>query len=127
MLSSRHLEDHIERDRVMIEFDQSSVIHLDWQVVSALEEWTTSGSQKLCIVGPDQLVETPLTTMAAAQWVASANQANISTISYLCKLPRPRTKRPVSMTAEKSGLMSLTYALIRPLIELLPSLANYTE
>ena len=73
------------------------------------------------------MVEIPLTTMAATQWVASASQANIPTISYLCELPRPRTKLPVGMTAEMSGLISLTYALIRRLIELLPSFASYTE
>ena len=126
-LFSSHLEDHIDRDRVMIEFDQASVMHMDWQVISALEEWTTSASQILCIVGPDQIVEMPLTTMAATQWVASANQANIPTISYFCELPRPRTRLPVGMTAEMSGLISLTYALIRQLIELLPSFASYTE
>ena len=127
MLVSSHLEDHIDRDRVMMEFEKASTIHMDWQVVSALEEWTTSGSQILCIVGPDQTVEMPLTTMAATQWVASANQANIPTISYFCELPRPRTKLPAGMTAEMSGLISLTYALIRQLIELLPSFASYTE
>ena len=127
MLFSSHLEDHIDRDRVMIEFDQSSVILMDWQVVSALEEWTTSGSQILCIIGPDQIVEMPLTTMAATQWVTSANQANIPAISYFCELPRPRTKLPLGMTAEMSGLISLTYALIRQLKELLPSFASYTE
>ena len=127
MLISSHLEDHIDRGRVMIEFDQASVIHMDWQVVSALEEWTTSRSQILCIVGPDQIVEMPLTTMVATQWVASANQANIPTVSYFCELPRPRTELPVGMTAEMSGLISLTYALIRQLIELLPSFASYAE
>ncbi len=127
LLSSSHLEDHIDRDRVMIEHDEPSAKYMDWQVVFALEEWTTSGSQILCIVGPNQVTDTAPTTMVAREYVVSAISAKIPTISYFCELPRPRTKLPESMTAEMSGLVSLTYALIRQLIELLPSFMSYTE
>lgn len=111
----------------MVEHDGSSVTYMDWQVVSALEEWTTSASQILCIVGPNQMADTSPTTMVATEYVASANEANIPTISYFCGLPRPRTKLPDGMTAEMSGLVSLTYALIRQLVELLPSFLSYSE
>lgn len=111
----------------MIEHDGSSVTYLDWQVVSALEEWTTSKSQILCIVGPNQVVDTPPTTMVATNYVVSAVQAKIPVISYFCELPRRATKIQTGMTAEMSGLIVLTYAFIRQLIELLPSFAIYTE
>ena len=111
----------------MMEHDGSSVTYMDWQVVSALEEWTTSRSQVLCIVGPNQVVDISPTTMVATQYVVSANQANIPIISYFCELPRPRTRLPRGVTPEMSGLLSLTYALIRQLIELLPSFMNYTD
>lgn len=111
----------------MIEHDASSVTYMDWQVVSALEEWTTSGSQILCIAGPNQVVDTPPTIMVATDYVASAIQAQIPVISYFCELPRRGTKLSSGMTAEMKGLIALTYALIRQLIELLPSFMSYTE
>ena len=111
----------------MMEHDESPVTYMDWQVVSALEEWTTSQAQMICIVGPTQIVDTSPTTIIASEYVIFATQAEIPTISYFCKLPRPRTKLPNAMTAEMSGLISLTYALIRQLIELLPSFTSYAE
>ena len=124
---SSNLEDYIDRDRVMIEHDGSSITYMDWQVVSALEEWTTSSSQIICIVGPNQVVDTPPTTMVATDYVLSANRAKIPVISYFCELPRRGTQIPSGMTAEMSGLISLTYAIIRQLIELLPAFMSYTE
>lgn len=53
--------------------------------------------------------------------------SSLPIISYFCELPRPRTRLPRGMTAEMSGLLSLTYALIRQLIELLPSSMNHTD
>ena len=111
----------------MLEHHGSSVTYVDWQVVSALEEWTTSRSQILCIVGPNQVVNTPPTTMVAMNYVVSANQANIPVISYFCELPRCGTKIQRGTTAEMSGLISLTYVFIRQLIELLPSFVTCNE
>ena len=110
----------------MIDHHGSSVAHMDWQVVSALEEWTTSEPQILCIVGPNQVVDTAPSTIVAADYVTFANQAEIPVISYFCELPRRGTKMPSDVTAEMSGLISLTYAFIRQLIELLPSFMGYT-
>ena len=111
----------------MIERDESSTTYLDWQVVSALEEWTTSGPQILCIVGPTQVADISPTTMAAADYVVFANQAKIPVISYFCELPPRGTKLASGMTAEMRGLISLIYAFIRQLIELLPSFMSRTE
>ena len=127
LLSSKGLEDLIDRDRIMLEYDEAAVMYMDWKIVSALEEWTTSRSRMICIVGTNQVVDTPSTTMLATEYVASANQASIPTISYFCELPRPHTDPLKPMTAEVSGLISLTYALIRQLIELLPSFMDYAE
>ncbi len=127
LLYSSHLEDDIDRDRVMTDQDDSPATLMEWQVVSALEEWTTSSNQVLCIVGPNRMVENSPTTMIARKYVVTANRAEIPTISYLCDLPRPHTKLPKGMTAEMSGLVSLIYALIRQLIEVLPSFASYTQ
>lgn len=111
----------------MIEYDESPATYIEWQVASALEEWVTTGSQMLCIIGLYQEVDTPPTTTIAREYVVSASQADIPVISYFCELPRSLTKLPNGMTAEMSGLISLTYALIRQLIELLPSFISYTE
>ena len=127
LLSSSHLEDHLDRDRVMTEQDDFPATFMGWQVASALEEWTTSSCQVFCVVGLNRMVDNSPTTMIARDYVMSANQAEIPTISYFCELPRPHTKLPNGMTAEMRGLVSLVYALIRQLIELLPSFASYTQ
>ena len=111
----------------MIECDESSATHLDWQVVSALEEWTTSGPQILCIVGPTQVADIAPTTLVATDYVVFANQAKIPVISYFCELPPRGTNLAIGMTAEMRGLISLIYAVIRQLIELLPSFMSFTK
>ena len=105
----------------------SSTTYIDWQVVSALEDWATSGSQFLCIVGQNSLVDMPSTTMLSREYLESANHAKVPTISYFCELPRGLAKLEPGVTEEMSGLISLTYALIRQLIELLPSFISYTK
>ena len=81
----------------------------------------------LAIVGPDLEIDKPPTTLVASEYVVSANQPEIPTISYFCESPRPRTTLPNGMTAEMYGLVSLTYSLIRQLIELLPSSMSYPK
>ena len=119
---SRHLEDSIVGGEIMIPYDRSPDSFFDWQVVSALEEWTTStASQILCVVGPGGVKEPCATALVASQYLDLAIQSEIPVISFFCKLPRQRRFSASHQTPESVALISLTYALIRQLIELPPS------
>ena len=98
---------------------------MEWPVVSALQEWTTANSQMLCIVGPQYTTGQSSTSVVAAEYVESAVQSQIPVVSYFCRLPRK--KLSFGKTLGEEALVSLTYALIRQLIELLPSIFSPEE
>ncbi len=122
---SRHLEDYIDDEQCTTEHDRSAGIFVEWPVISALQEWTTAKSQMLCIVGPHYTTGQSSTSLVAAEYVESAVQSQIPVVSYFCRLPRK--KLSFGKTPEAEALVSLTYALIRQLIELLPSVFNQEE
>lgn len=118
-LISRHLEDYIDNEQCTIEHDRSAGIFVEWPVVSALQEWTTANSQMLCIVGPHYTTGQSSTSVIAAEYVESAAPSQIPVVSYFCRLLRK--KLSFGKTLGEEALVPLTYALIRQLIELLPS------
>lgn len=117
---SRDLEDFFDREAIMIDRDEAAVLFVQWAVVAALQEWTMAvGSEMLCIVGPSPGPSPSTTSLIAAKYAASASHAKLPVISFFCK-PSYRNV-PHGSTPEAEALISLTYALIRQLIELLPS------
>lgn len=118
---SRHLEDSIVHGRVRTPHDPAVGLFFDWQVVAALQEWTTSNaSQIINVVGPSQIDEVSPTAPIASHCIDLAVASRIPVISFFCELPRRGTSLPHAMAPEMAALISLTYALIRQLIELLP-------
>ena len=104
----------------MIDGDQVIHLSVEWPVVAALEEWTLAArSQVLYIVGPSRITSPTITSLIAAKYATSTLQANIPVISYFCELSR--MDLPKNTTPEIQSLIALTYALIRQLVELLPS------
>ena len=125
-LYSCHLEDYFDNTQNIIQHDSSSGLFIEWQVVSALQKWTTAASQILCIVGPSQAKHPSPTSMIAAEYISSAVKLKIPVVSFFCTLPRKR--RLSEDLPEVEALISLAYSLIRQLIELLPSvLSIYTK
>ncbi|KAG8525528.1 uncharacterized protein KY384_009172 [Bacidia gigantensis] len=119
-LFSRHLEDNFDTERTFPYYDLAETSLFDGQIVSALQEWTTApASQVFCIVGSEHVVEPAPTALIASQYVHFAVQSKIPVISYFCTLPRLKHV-PEQQTPESIALISLIYALIRQLIELLP-------
>ena len=117
-LCSSHLEDWYDTDQIKIQHDGSTGLFIEWQVVSALEEWTTGSSQVLYIVGPSLAADQFPTSLIASELIGSAVQSQISTVSFFCELSHK--KLPEGRTAEVEALIALTSSLIRQLIELLP-------
>ena len=121
---SRHLEDSTIYGRIKIPYDPASGLFFDWQVVAALQEWATSNSSQIInVVGASQIEELSSTAPIASHCIDLAVESRIPVISFFCELPRRGTSLPNSMTPEMAALISLTYALVRQMIELLPSAA----
>lgn len=119
---SRHLEDSIVHGRIKAPYDAAAGLFFDWQVVAALQEWTTSSSSQIInVVGPSQIEEPSSTAPIASHCIDLAVESRIPVISFFCELPRRGMTLPHPMTPEMAALISLTYALIRQLIELFPS------
>ena len=124
-LYSSHLQDWFSDDQIRFNRDEGDRLSIEWQVVSALEEWTKSSSQILCIVGPSDATAPSTTSLIAKECAVSANLSQIPVISFSCDLPRKNLTGGV--TAEVRALIALTYALIRQLIGLLPTTFTCTE
>ena len=119
---SRHLEDSIVHGQIKIPYDPAAGLFFDWQVVAALQEWTASDSSQIInVVGPSQVEEASSTAPIASHCIDLAIESRIPVISFFCELPRRGTSLPNTMTPEMAALISLTYGLIRQLIELFPS------
>lgn len=63
-------------------------------------------------------------TMMAATVIALAEKTKLPVISYFCELRRGEKLRDGNDTMEAQAMLSLIYALIRQLIELLPPLLD---
>jgi hypothetical protein len=117
-LFSSHLEDHFDRRQVLPPFDPPDQLFVEQSVVSSLQEWTAAvNSQLLCVAGPGQSSNISVTTLIAAKYATFAAKSKIPVISFFCELA---TKKLPRKTPEEAALISLVYALIRQLVELLP-------
>ena len=118
---SRQLEDSIICGQVIVPYDPSVRLFFDWQVVAALQEWTAStSSQIINVVGPSQTQDVSATASIASHTIELATQSKIPVVSFFCDLPQRGTVIPDNTTPEIIALVSLTYALIRQLIEVSP-------
>ncbi|KFX93903.1 hypothetical protein O988_06577 [Pseudogymnoascus sp. VKM F-3808] len=126
ILGSSHLLNYFSPSHLQTPH-QSSIggpISLDTIAASRLKEWTTStssGLQLISIAGrhPKGLEPPPMLVLAAT-CVEFAVSANLPVISYFISLP-PNEELQEFQTREVQALTSLTYALVRQLIEHLPA------
>ena len=119
---SRHLEDSIVHGQIRIQYDPSVRLFFDWQVVAALQRWSTSNSsQVINVVGPGPIKEPSLTAPIASHCIDLATQSRIPVISFFCELPQRGTSVSNRESPEMIALISLTYALIRQIVELVPT------
>ncbi|KAL2047537.1 hypothetical protein ABVK25_011395 [Lepraria finkii] len=118
MYNYTHLENWYDTNQIKIQQDGSTGLFIEWQVVSALEEWTTGSSQVFRIVGPSLAADQSPMSLIALELIGSAAQLQIPTVSFFCELPHKKLLE--GRTAEVEALIALTYSLIRQPIELLP-------
>ncbi|KFY83512.1 hypothetical protein V498_08018 [Pseudogymnoascus sp. VKM F-4517 (FW-2822)] len=125
ILGSSHLLDYFSPIQLQSPHQSPIVgpISLNTIAASRLKEWTTStspGSQLISIVGrrPKGLEPPPMSVLAATS-VGFAVSAKLPVISYFISLV-PNEELQACHPREVQALISLTYALVRQLIEQLP-------
>jgi hypothetical protein len=119
-LSSAHLEDYFNRDRLRVLLDPEPTTAPS-DVLRRLVEWTKGDAANiLWLDGPsinanDQ--DNPATVLAATV-LNFVTQSKLPVLSYFCQSRRGETLRGDN-TAEAQALMALVTALIRQMVELL--------
>lgn len=119
-MNSRQLEDCFSRDRIRISAESFDTTPVGQETVMRLQEWSQGhGSPLLWLEGPvlelDDL-ENPFTGIAA-KFIRLAEIHNLTVISHFCELPRRTTGKH---GPEETAAISLLYAILRQLIEVLP-------
>ncbi|KAI0487790.1 hypothetical protein F4859DRAFT_525824 [Xylaria cf. heliscus] len=122
LLNSKNLEDFFHRDRVRLEDDRFGPTAMSADAIRRLSEWMKSlKSLFLWIEGPGMSgddIDSPITILAN-RVIQLAEEARIPTISYCCELRRGEPLRAGNDSREAQASVSLIYALIRQMIELL--------
>lgn len=118
-LYSKHLEDYFNRNDTRPSAEMQTVFFANSEVVLALQEWTSDMKGPIfCVSGPAEAARPSSTSVLAAQYVSRAARTKIPFIVHFCSLLREPIKS--TMTLEACALISLTYSLIRQLVELVP-------
>ncbi|KAK5625865.1 hypothetical protein RRF57_001581 [Xylaria bambusicola] len=122
LLSSKHLEDFFNRDRLRLEEDRAGPIGVSPSVVRRLSEWMKNPTSYLLwlegprIFGDD--INNPFDVLAN-RVIQLAEHNYVPTISYRCELRRGEQLRPGNDSREAQASISLICALIRQMVELL--------
>ncbi|ROW06828.1 hypothetical protein VMCG_04097 [Cytospora schulzeri] len=118
-LNSRHLEDFFSGERTRLATDSFSPTATRSDMILRLSEWAQGlNGPILWLDGPAIEVddtENPLTSLAA-KFIDLVGANNLRVISYFCEIPRTAN---VHVTREMKGTVSLLYALLRQMVELL--------
>lgn len=124
-LDSCELEDFFQRTRVRVgreDFDPTMIFP---DTASRLGIWTEAAApQMLWLSGPYTQTDTfdnPMSTLAA-KIISLAARNGLSLVTYLCELRRREPLRPGNSTKESQSMITLLYAIVRQVVELLPPL-----
>lgn len=122
LMASRGVESYFDRDQIRLSFESSATVTVTSDVVQRLREFITGSEERiLAIAGPKSLDHqgNSTTTKVAENFVNHTTEIGLPVVSWFCQLPSDHVGLD-NMTREWSAFVSLVYALIRQLIELLP-------
>nr|XP_036574813.1 phytanoyl- dioxygenase family protein [Colletotrichum truncatum]KAF6781287.1 phytanoyl- dioxygenase family protein [Colletotrichum truncatum] len=123
IMISLHLEDFFHRDRVRLSGDELSPVMIQPEAYRYISDWVSASAPKILWIEGEPLeaddLDNPV-TMMAARIAGIAEKTKVPVISYFCELRRGEKLRPGNDSKETQAMLSLVYALIRQLIELLP-------
>lgn len=122
LAASRDLELHFDSHQIRRHVELGAQVSVSREVSDRLRSFVSDGHEPvLAMAGSTSLDHHGLSTMAkvAASFVGHAIDIGLPTISWFCGLSRD-VKENTGLTREATALISMTYALIRQLIEILP-------
>lgn len=122
LAASRNLELLLDDQHVRQYVELEAQISVSSEISNCLRSFVSDGDQPiLAIAGATHLDSRGLSTMTklAASFMGHAIEIGLPTISWFCDL-KGVVESPPESTREVTALLSLTYALIRQLIEMLP-------
>ncbi|KUI53386.1 hypothetical protein VP1G_00696 [Cytospora mali] len=118
-LNSRHLEDFFSRERIRLVTASFVPTTIGSDVILQLSEWAQGPNRSiLWLDGPSTEMddmENPLTSLAA-KFIDLVGVNSLPVLSYFCEIPQTVDN---NVTREMKGTISLLYALLRQMVELL--------
>lgn len=124
-LNSSELEDFFQRTRVRVGREDFNPIMISPDTASRLGIWTEAPApQVLWLSGPYTQADTfdnPMSTLAA-KIISLAARNGLPLVTYFCELRRREPLRPGNSTKESQAMITLLYAIVRQVVELLPPL-----
>lgn len=113
---SAHLDKFFDHGQIL-PLENTEDIMTTTEAVSKMKDWATSvRSQLLCLCGTGHSLDL---SNLAARYSTYAREGNVPIASYFCRLSA--AEPPSSRTRETIEAVALLYAIIRQLIELLPT------
>lgn len=122
LLASKHFQNSYSNEDQIAHTDPGSVIALPDNILPSFQDWATTGTSQIHVVGQRQS-STPTGSVAivSATYAGFARQAGLPVISHFCSLPSQcgEGKSPF-----EAGLIALAYSLLRQLFEHVPPLLD---
>lgn len=120
--ASKDLQNFFDSDDQIADFDSEVEVVAEGSVVTSLQKWATSPRSQALAVGGSQSTGFPSpVALISACYASFARHARLPVVAHFCVLP---TNEVHGMTPHQQGLISLTYSLIRQLIDTLPTVVD---
>ena len=121
LVASRNLEDYFDRDRLGRELESPKVV-VTSEISHRLRDFISSADGAVFAIAGSRLLDQHgmgNATKVAINFINHAEEIGLPVISWFCQ-PPVRGQTYEEAAVEASSLVSLVYALVRQLIELLP-------
>ncbi|KAJ5966227.1 hypothetical protein N7481_012941 [Penicillium waksmanii] len=120
--ASKELQNFFDSDDQIADFDSDVEVIAEGSVVTSLQKWATSPRSQALAVGGSQSTTYPSpVALISACYASFARHASLPVVAHFCTLPQDEAQ---GMTPHQQGLISLTYSLIRQLIDTLPTVVD---
>lgn len=120
--ASKELQKFFDSDDQIADFDSDVEVIAEGSVVTSLQKWATSPRSQALAVGGSQSTTYPSpVALISACYASFARLASLPVVAHFCTLPQDEAE---GMTSHQQGLISLTYSLIRQLIDTLPTVVD---
>ena len=121
-LASRHLDGFFDSDHWIADFESGIELTAENNVATSLQQWITDSRPQFLAVGgsPTTALCSP-TALISGCYASFARQFKLPVISHFCCLPSQAAE---GITPAQQGVVSLSYSLIRQLVDYLPPILD---